>query len=97
MNDIQILAILALISMSIPAALAFLYWRERNNAHYMFENLEYNYRALVEFNNAQSVTNRELQINNQYLTELLSKHDIVPDPWEMYNILPDDLEQWDWA
>lgn len=50
MNDIQILAILALISMSIPAALAFMFWRERNQALYMFENLEYNYRALSKIN-----------------------------------------------
>ena len=30
MNTIQILALLAMVSMSVPAALAFLMWRERN-------------------------------------------------------------------
>jgi hypothetical protein len=31
MNTIQILALLAMFSMSVPAALAFMFWRERNN------------------------------------------------------------------
>jgi hypothetical protein len=83
--------------MSIPAALALLFWRERNNAHYMFENLEYNYRALVEFNHEQARANLRLSTNNDYLHDLLKRHNITLDPWEMYNILPDDLEQWDWA
>ena len=38
MNEIQILAVLAMVSMSIPAALAFLFWRERN--HYIDELYE---------------------------------------------------------
>ena len=38
MNDIQILAVLAMVSMSIPAALAFVFWRERN--HYIDELYE---------------------------------------------------------
>ena len=38
MNNIQVLALLALFSMSIPATLAFLMWRERN--YYMDELYE---------------------------------------------------------
>jgi hypothetical protein len=30
MNQIQVLALLAIVSMSLPAALAFVFWRERN-------------------------------------------------------------------
>jgi hypothetical protein len=32
MGTVQVLAVLALISMTVPAALAFLFWRERNAA-----------------------------------------------------------------
>ena len=46
MNSIQVLAVLALVSMTVPAALAFMFWRERNEAWYQFNNLEHNYRTL---------------------------------------------------
>jgi len=43
MNDIQILAILAMVSMSIPAALAFMFWKERNDVIEQRDNFEINF------------------------------------------------------
>ena len=43
MNDIQVLAVLAMVSMSIPAALAFMFWKERNDAIEQRDNWELNF------------------------------------------------------
>ena len=48
MNQIQVLALLAIVSMSIPAALAFLFWRERNDALNMLEETERFYSQEIE-------------------------------------------------
>jgi hypothetical protein len=90
MTALQVLSALSLLAFTVPVAFAFKFWRERNNAHYMFDNLQYNYQELT-------MANMRLTTNNDYLHGLLKRHNITPDPWEMYNILPDDLEQWDWA
>lgn len=51
MHDLQIVAILALISISIPTALALMWWRERNEAWRQFHMLEHNYKIMVERRN----------------------------------------------
>lgn len=51
MDSIQVLAVLALVSMSVPAALAVMFWRERNDALFQLDMLEHNYRTMVELRN----------------------------------------------
>ena len=48
MNTVQVLALLAIVSMSIPAALAFMFWRERNIATTALLNLEHSYLNLQD-------------------------------------------------
>lgn len=48
MNTVQVLALLAIFSMSIPAALAFMFMRERNRAIRERDNLEVNFRNMQD-------------------------------------------------
>lgn len=70
MNSIQVLAVLALVSMSVPAALAVMFWRERNDALFQLDMLEHNYRTMVELRNFYR------DERNQYMFQL----DLVASP-----------------
>lgn len=70
MDSIQVLAVLALVSMSVPAALAVMFWRERNDALFQLDMLEHNYRTMVELRNFYR------DERNQYMFQL----DLVASP-----------------
>ena len=84
MNTVQVLALLALISMSVPAALAFLFWTERNRAIHERDNLEVNFKAMqndMRFWKGLA-TGEDHGFDYDYL-----------DDWQT----PDDMTQWNFG
>ena len=81
MNDIQVLAILAMVSMTIPATLAFLFWSERNSVMEQRDNLEINFR--------------DMQRDMKFWKNLAvgTETDDYLDDWQT----PDDLTQWNFG
>ena len=81
MNTVQVLALLAMFSMSVPATLAFMFMRERNRAIQERDNLEINFRLMQ--NDMKFWKNLAVGTDtDDYL-----------DDWQT----PDDLTQWNYG
>ena len=85
MNTVQVLALLAMVSMSVHAALAFLFWRERNEAIRAHHNLEVNFGLVqddMRFWKGLATGDSSGLDTDDYL-----------DDWQT----PDDLTQWNYG